>query len=110
MGKSISILDENYLQWIKNLSSRYRRSQIKAAVKVNEEVIRFYWELGKDIVERDAENKYGSKFYATLSRDLKAEVQNTGGLSERNLRYTKKFYLAYNQVVRILQQAAADSD
>ena len=110
MSKEITILDQDYIQWIKNLSSRYRRSQIKAAVKVNEEVIRFYWELGKDIVERDAENKYGSKFYATLSRDLKAEVQNTGGLSERNLRYTKKFYLAYNQVVKILQQAAADSD
>lgn len=110
MSKEITILDQDYIQWIKNLVKRYRSSQIKAAVKVNEEVIRFYWELGKDIVERDAENKYGSKFYATLSRDLKAEVQNTGGLSERNLRYTKKFYLVYNQVVRILQQTAANSD
>ena len=110
MGKSISILDENYLQWIKELSSRYRRSQIKAAVKVNEEVLRFYWELGRDIVERDAENKYGSKFYATLSRDLKTELQNASGLSERNLRYTKKFYLSYDQVFRKLQQLAANSE
>ena len=110
MGKSISILDENYLQWIKDMSSRYRRSQIKAAVKVNEEVLRFYWELGRDIVERDAENKYGSKFYATLSRDLKTELQNASGLSERNLRYTKKFYLSYDQVFRKLQQLAANSE
>lgn len=110
MSKSISILDKDYTQWIKELSSRYRRSQIKAAVKVNEEVLRFYWELGKDIVERDAENHYGSKFYTTLSRDLKAEIQNASGLSERNLRYTKRFYLLYNKVVNILQQGVANSE
>ena len=51
MSKSINILDKDYLQWIKELGSRYRRSQIKAAVKVNEEMLRFYWELGRDIVE-----------------------------------------------------------
>lgn len=67
MSKSINILDKDYLQWIKELGSRYRRSQIKAAVKVNEEMLRFYWELGRDIVERDAENRYGKRFYATLS-------------------------------------------
>ena len=55
MSKDISILDKDYTQWIKELSSRYRRSQIKAAVKVNEEVLRFYWELGRDIVECDVE-------------------------------------------------------
>lgn len=109
MSKSISILDKDYVQWIKELSSRYRRSQIKAAVKVNQEVLKFYWELGRDIVERDAENHYGSKFYITLSRDLKAEIQNASGLSERNLRYTKKFYLMYEDVVKMLQQVVADS-
>ena len=110
MSKSINILDKDYVQWIKELSSRYRRSQIKAAVKVNQEVLKFYWELGRDIVERDAENHYGSKFYATLSRDLKAEIQNASGLSERNLRYTKKFYLMYERVVKMLQQVVADSE
>ena len=45
----INILDKDYIQWIKDLSSRYRRSQIKASVKVNQEMLQFYWELGKDI-------------------------------------------------------------
>ena len=109
MSKSISILDKDYLQWIKELSSRYRRSQIKAAVKVNQEMLQFYWELGKDIVERDAENQYGSQFYSSLSRDLRAEIQNASGLSERNLRYTKKFYLFYEGIMETLQQVVADS-
>ena len=107
--RPINIIDSDYIQWIKELSSRYRRSQIKAAVKVNQEMLQFYWELGRDIVERDAENHYGSKFYTSLSRDLRAEIQNASGLSERNLRYTKKFYLFYEDIMETLQQVVADS-
>ena len=110
MGQSISILDKDYSRWISELSSRYRRSQIKAAVKVNEEMLRFYWELGRDIVEHDAENKYGSSFYTNLSRDLKNTLQTSEGLSERNLRYTKKFYQLYTKEVETLQQVAAKSE
>lgn len=109
MNKPISILDKDYLQWIKELCTRYRQSQIKAAVKVNHVVLQFYWELGKDICNKEAENKYGSKFYAALSRDLRNEMPDAEGLSERNLRYTKKFYQLYSQEIRILQQFAANS-
>ena len=99
MSKSINILDKDYIQWIKELSSRYRRSQIKAAVKVNEEMLRFYWELGRDIVERDAENRYGKRFYATLSRDLENEL-NTSGFSVTNLKYSKYFFCLYYEVLQ----------
>lgn len=109
MSKSINILDADYIQWIKDLSSRYRRSQIKASVKVNQEMLQFYWELGKDIVERDAENRYGAHFYASLSRDLKVLLPDATGLSERNLYYTRKFYSLYKQVLDNLQQVVADS-
>ena len=110
MDKPINILDKDYLQWVKELCKRYRQSQIKAAVKVNHVVLQFYWDLGKDICNKEAENKYGSKFYATLSRDLRNEIPDAEGLSERNLRYTKKFYQLYNQKIKILQQIAANSE
>ncbi len=110
MTKSISILDKEYSKWIQELSSRYRRSQIKAAVKVNQEMLQFYWELGRDIVERDAENKYGSGFYEMLSKDLKDAIPMTTGFSDRNLRYAKKFYSLYNEELVKLQQVAAKSD
>ena len=99
MSKSINILDKDYFQWIKELSSRYRRSQIKAAVKVNEEMLRFYWELGRDIVERDAENRYGKSFYATLSKDLETEL-DASGFSVTNLKYSKYFYCLYNEALQ----------
>jgi predicted nuclease of restriction endonuclease-like (RecB) superfamily len=110
MGKAVTIQDKEYLEWIKDLGTRFRRSQIKAAVKVNEEMLRFYWELGHDIVERDAENHYGSRFFSILSHDLKEATSTTSGLSERNIRYAKDFYLLYNQEVGILQQPAAKSN
>ena len=109
MDKNITIIDKDYSQWVKELVARYRQSQIKAAIKVNQELLQFYWELGKDIVERDAENQYGRKFYASLSRDLKEALQ-TDGFSERNLRYMRSFYLLYNERVKILPQLVANSD
>ncbi len=108
MSKSISILDKEYLQWIRDLSSRYRNSQIKAAVKVNQEQLQFYWELGKEITLRDAENKYGKGFYASISKDLRKELPEAAGLSESNIRYAKRFYSLYAQLVENLQQPAAD--
>ena len=71
MSTSIGILDSEYLHWLKDLCKRYRRSQIKAAVAVNDTMLKFYWSLGRDIVMLKAESRWGSKFMANLSRDLK---------------------------------------
>ncbi len=99
MSKSISIIDEDYKQWIQELKTRYRSSQIKAAVKVNQEVLLYYWELGRDIVEKHAESRWGDKIINVLSVDLKRELPEATGLSRTNLYYAKKFYLLYHQIV-----------
>ena len=110
MTKPINILDKDYTEWIKQLGTRYRRSQIKAAIKVNEEMLRFYWELGRDIVMRNAENKYGSGFMKCLSRDLKAENPDATCFSETNLLYMKNFYLLYQKYTEIPQQVVEKSE
>ena len=110
MLTNITIIDEEYQQWITELAARYQRTQIKASVKVNQELLGFYWNLGHDIVQRHAENKYGSKFYAAISHDLTSLLPNTGGLSERNIRYCKEFYLLYSQTAEILPQVVAELD
>lgn len=104
MSKSISILDKDYLQWVKELSTRYRQSRVKAAVKVNSVLVEFYWELGSDIVSLQADNKYGGRFYATLSMDLRKEMPGVEGLSESNIRYAKRFFQLYAECSRNLQQ------
>ena len=106
MSKSISILDVDYLQWVQDLCNRYRQSQIKAAVKVNREMIRFYYELGRDISEKKAESRWGSKFFASLSRDLMTQNPGATCFSPTNLLYMRNFYRLYSNFLEITQQPA----
>lgn len=101
--------DKEYYEWISELSSRYRQSQIKAAVKVNSEMLRFYWSVGKDIEERQFDNRYGSHFYENLSRDLSLALCNRKGLAPTSLWYAKSFYRLYSPLFRNLRQDAEKS-
>lgn len=47
-------MDEEYRKWIEDIGKRYKQRQIKASVSVNQEMIGFYWSIGKDIVEKSA--------------------------------------------------------
>ncbi|MCQ2211043.1 MAG: PDDEXK nuclease domain-containing protein [Paludibacteraceae bacterium] len=106
--KKITIIDKDYKQWISELSSRYRQSQVKAAVKVNSEMLRFYWSLGHDIVERKMENTYGSGFFNRLSADLQRELPDAKGFSPINTRYFKAFYELYSPLQQNLPQLAEE--
>lgn len=106
MDKSINILDQDYSLWIQDLSKRYRRSQIKASIKVNSEMLKFYWSLGRDIVAMKAESRWGSKFFKNLSKDLKEANQKATCFSEGNLKYMKNFYCMYQPYFEIGQQVA----
>jgi len=86
-----------YKQWLTDLKSRIRQSQIKAAVKVNTELLRLYWDLGQDIVARQLEAAWGDGFFEQLSDDLRKEFPDMKGFSSTNLKYCKRFYLFYAQ-------------
>ena len=102
--------DMDYAQWIQNLKARYKLSQIKAATQVNSEMLRFYWTLGRDIVARDAENRYGSGFYENLCRDLKEALPEASGFSRQNLQYMKRMYLLYSEDIENRPQLAGISE
>lgn len=89
--------DQDYRDWVSELKQRIRRSQVKAAVKVNQELIRMYWMLGKDIVEKKSESKWGKGFFKELSRDLKDSFPDMEGFSVTNLKYMKRMYLFYSE-------------
>lgn len=108
MNNNEIIPSHDYIVWVGELGKRYRQSQVKAAVRVNEELILFYLGLGRDIVERNMENTYGSGFYASLSRDLQQQLPNATGLSANNLRYAKHCYTIYNKVIKNLPQLVED--
>ena len=89
-------LDKEYIEWIHELKSRFRNSQIKAAVKVNSEQLLFNWLLGRDLVIRKAEEKWGSGIVNRVSLDLQAEFPKAKGFSARNLWFMKQWYSFYS--------------
>lgn len=92
LEKLTHILDADYKEWLTSIKKEYRRSQIKAATKVNIELVSFNWRLGRSIVLMRAEAKWGSRFFEVLSRDLKDLLPESQGFSPKNLRYMEKFY------------------
>lgn len=98
--------DEEYTSWIKDIKARYQQARIKAAVSVNRELIAFYWSLGRDIVEKEADKKYGSGFYDRLSRDLRNSLPDVKGLADTNLRYMVKFYNLYSNLPQLVGESA----
>lgn len=102
MDKLVEV-DAQYRGWISEVSKRFHQSQIKAAVKVNDEMLRFYWQLGKELHDRKDKFSYGQSFYKTISRDLRRELPDVKSFSETNLRYMQKFAELYSEVSNLPQ-------
>lgn len=99
----------DFKQWLTDLKLRIRRSQIKAAIRVSSELLHLYWDLGHDITVRQMDAVWGSGFFDTLSKELKAEFPDIKGFSITNLKYCKQFYLFYTQDLELLYQTGANS-
>lgn len=88
-------LDDEYAVWIAEVKHRYRSAQVKAAVKVNAEKLLFNWQLGRDLVRKKAEERWGAGVVEQVSLDLQKEFPNEKGFSTSNLWYMKKWYVFY---------------
>lgn len=96
--------DKEYKAWLSEIKSKVRHAQLKAAVRVNTGLMTFYWELGADIVVKQAQAKWGDGIIEQLSKDLSSEFPDMKGFSRANLMYVKKWYLFYSQTDAIVQQ------
>ena len=106
---SLMKTDERYKKWISDVSKRFRQSQIKAAVKVNSEMLRFYWSMGRDIAFLSENAGYGSNFYKTISTDLRDIFPDIRSFSPTNLKYMRYFYEMYPDADEIRQQLVDES-
>ncbi len=102
--------NSEYKNWLIELKANIKRSQIKAALAVNSELIQLYWDLGKQIVEKQKHAQWGSGFIDQLSKDLKEEFPEMGGFSRTNIFSMRKFYLFYNQRVTFVHQVGGQID
>lgn len=92
--------DRNYVKWLSDLKKRIRVAQLKAAINVNVEMLKFYWSLGEDICDKQKQHKWGANFMKRLSLDLRTEFLDTDGFSWSNLYKIRKWYLFSNKPLK----------
>lgn len=96
--------NSEYKDWFTSLKKTIKQSQVKAALRVNSEFIMLYWQLGKEIVEKQLNTNWGSGFIDQLSKDLKQSFPDVSGFSRSNLFSIREFYLFYSQDIIKVQQ------
>lgn len=102
--KKTAISSADYTKFITSLRTKIRSAQIKAAVAVNSELINLYWEIGKEIVEKQDREGWGSRVLEKVAKDLQNEFPGIEGFSRTNLFRMKAFYNAYAKVPQAVGQ------
>lgn len=95
-----------YAAFLADVKARVRAAQVKAALAVNAELVLLYWSLGRDILARQEEERWGAQVIDRLSADLRAAFPEMQGFSPRNLKYMRAFAAAWPEL-EIVQQVVA---
>ncbi len=80
-----------YKAFLQGIKDRIRRTQIGAALAANRELILLYWDIGREILDRQREEGWGAKVVDQLAVDLHRAFPELKGLSARNLKYMRAF-------------------
>ena len=96
-----------YNNWLKSLKQKIKSAQLKAAVTVNSQLLELYWDLGKDIAQKQKEANWGDAILEQLSVDLKLAFPQIKGFSRRNLYAIKQWYNFYCNEKEFVPQLVA---
>lgn len=86
---------EGYADWLADLKSRIHSAQQRATLAVNRELVLLYWQIGRDILARQAAQGWGAKVIDRLAHDLRTAFPDMKGFSPRNLKYMRAFAEAW---------------
>jgi predicted nuclease of restriction endonuclease-like (RecB) superfamily len=92
---SLASTPDGYTEWLFDLKNRIHSAQQRAALAVNRELVLLYWQIGRDILARQAEQGWGAKVIERLAHDLRTAFPEMKGFSPRNLKYMRAFAEAW---------------
>lgn len=101
---SLTTLPAGYAEWLAELKTRIHGAQQRAALAVNRELVLLYWQIGRDILARQAEQGWGAKVIELLAHDLRMSFPDMKGFSRANLMYMRAFADAWPDA-EFVQQA-----
>ncbi|WGV23876.1 DUF1016 N-terminal domain-containing protein [Halotia branconii] len=84
-----------YDDFLKELKTRISSAQLRAGVAVNKELLLLYWQIGRDILNRQQQQGWGAKVIDSLAADLQQAFPEMKGFSSRNLKYMRTFAETY---------------
>lgn len=92
---SLTTPPDGYTDWLAELKTRIHTAQQRAALAVNRELVLLYWQIGRDILERQSREGWGAKVIDRLAHDLRIAFPDMKGFSPRNLKYMRSFAQAW---------------
>lgn len=95
MKKNIPTSMAGYTELLNTLKERIHASHVRAVISVNRELVLLYWQIGREILARQANENWGTKVIDRLAADLRREFPDMQGFSSRNLKYMRAFAAAY---------------
>jgi len=101
-----TITTKEYAQVLLNIKNQVKKTQIKAALSANKELILLYWSIGKTIAEKQKDNKWGTNIIEQLAKDLQNTFPDMTGFSQRNVFRMQAFFLAYEKVPQAVAEIA----
>nr|WP_310319750.1 PDDEXK nuclease domain-containing protein [Paraburkholderia terricola] len=96
----------DYAAWLNDLKARVASARQRAALAVSRDLVLLYWQIGRDIAQRQQAQGWGAKVIDRLARDLRSAFPDMRGFSPRNLKYMRAFAQAWPDG-EFVQQAAA---
>ncbi|QKW08164.1 DUF1016 domain-containing protein [Streptomyces sp. NA04227] len=103
---SDSTLPPGFYELVDDLKAIVRGAHVRARLKVNTEMIRMYWEIGRTILDRQDAEGWGAKIIDRVSAELRTEFPGQNGYSARNLHHMQKFARTWPE--SIVQQPVAE--
>jgi predicted nuclease of restriction endonuclease-like (RecB) superfamily len=94
MANNLSI-PEDYYDFLRELKERILQAQVRAVISVNSELVLLYWQIGRDILNRQQQRGWGAKVIDNIATDLQKAFPEMKGFSPRNLKYMRSFSEAY---------------
>jgi predicted nuclease of restriction endonuclease-like (RecB) superfamily len=96
-----------YNEWISDIKSKVHSARTKIALSVNSSVLELYWEIGREICEKQKEANWGAKIIDKIALDLTLEFPDIKGFSRRNIYAMKQWFLFYSQISSFVPQDVA---
>ena len=96
-----------YANLLIDIKTRIRQAQVKATLSANAEMIMMYCDIGRIIHKRQQQEGWSAAIIPHLSRDLRNELPEVKGFSERNLGRMLAFFRNYQAIDSFLPQPVA---